>query len=63
MAKAGLMTRKEVSRRLNISVATLKRWEKKARIPYIKLDTGRVRYEPEEIEKYIQNRIIVKGEK
>ncbi len=44
-----LLTRKELSRRWNLSVETLKRWEKSGKLPFFKLGKE-IRYRTEAVE-------------
>jgi excisionase family DNA binding protein len=44
-----LLTRRELSRRWNLSVETLKRWEKSGKLPFFKLGKE-IRYRTEAVE-------------
>jgi len=48
-ASSQLLTRRELSRRWNLSVETLKRWEKSGKLPFFKLGKA-IRYRTEAVE-------------
>jgi excisionase family DNA binding protein len=53
---ASLMTEQEVSKRLNVSVASLRRWRRLRRGPAFVKVGSLVRYSPEELEAWIASR-------
>jgi len=53
-----LLTTKEIARFLRISTSTIDKYRKLGLIPYIKLPTGKVRFDQGEIMKWIEEKRI-----
>ena len=51
-----LLTARQVSERLNVSLTTVMRWTKAGEIPVIRMPTGTLRYRPEAIDAWLIER-------
>ena len=53
-----LLTTKEVSRLLRISPSTIDKYRKRGLIPFIRLPSGKIRFDQEEIIRWIEERRV-----
>ena len=53
-----LMTRKECAEMLNVSVSTVRKFERNGKIPRVELPGIGIRYRPESIQAFIEGREI-----
>ena len=51
---SGLLTAQELADRLHVSVGTIRSWTRKRELPFIRLPGGRFRYDPSEIEQWVE---------
>ena len=51
---SGFLTARELADRLHVHVDTIRLWTRKRELPYITLPGGRYRYDPAEIEQWVE---------